>query len=187
MIRAGLIVGPRDDIGRFTYWVKRVAQGGEVLAPGRPERRIQVIDARDIADWMVKLAEEGRAGIFNTTGPDRPLTMGELLDACRLVSGSDARFSWASDAFLAEHNVSPFADMPVYLPEDPEHIHFYDLDVSRAVEAGLRFRPLEDTIRATLEWTEPPLPRDFSLAIPEPGISAEREAELLADLAKRSA
>ena len=187
MFRAGLIVGPRDDIGRFTYWVKRVAQGGEVLAPGRPERRIQVIDARDIADWMVKLAEEGRAGIFNTTGPDRPLTMGELLDACRLVSGSDARFSWASHAFLAEHNVSPFGDMPVYLPEDPEHIHFYDLDVSRAVEAGLRFRPLEDTIRATLEWTEPPLPRDFSLAIPEPGISAEREAELLADLAKRSA
>jgi 2'-hydroxyisoflavone reductase len=180
MIRAGLIVGPRDDIGRFTYWVKRVAKGGEVLAPGRPERRIQVIDARDIADWMVKLAEEGRAGVFNTTGPDRPLTMGEFLSECQRVSGSDARLTWVSDQFLAEHKVGPWGDMPIYLPEDDaEHRYFADINVSRAIEAGLRFRPLEESIRATLDWTEPPRPRDFSVAIPPPGISAEREAELL--------
>ncbi|HZF51766.1 MAG TPA: NAD-dependent epimerase/dehydratase family protein [Polyangiaceae bacterium] len=186
MIRAGLIVGPRDDIGRFTYWVKRVAEGGEVLAPGTPDRQIQVIDARDIADWMVKLAEDGRGGIFNTTGPDKPLTMGELLDACRRVSGSDARFSWASDAFLAEHKVEPFSEMPVYVPDDGPGRNLFDIDVSRAIEAGLRFRPLEDSIRDTLEWTEPPLPREFVLPIPPPGISREREAELLAELAKRS-
>jgi 2'-hydroxyisoflavone reductase len=184
--RAGLIVGPEDDSGRFEYWVSRALRGGEVLAPGRPDQRIQVIDARDIADWMVRLAEEGRGGVFNTTGPDRPLTMGEFLSECRRVSGSDARFSWASDEFIAKHKVAPFAEMPLYLPEEGDHLHFHDIDVSRAVAAGLRFRPLEDSIRATLEWTEPPLPRDFSLAIPEPGISAEREAGLLAELAKRS-
>jgi 2'-hydroxyisoflavone reductase len=179
MLRAGLIVGPRDDIGRFTYWVKRVARGGEVLAPGSPTRKIQVIDARDIADWMVKLAEDGRAGVFNTTGPDRPLTMGEFLTECQRVSGSDARLTWVSDAFLAEQKVAPFGEMPLYLPEAADYLHFFDIDVSRAIEAGLRFRPLEDSIRATLEWTEPPLPRDFAISIPPPGISAEREAELL--------
>lgn len=179
MIRAGLIVGPRDDIGRLPYWVKRVARGGEVLAPGRPARKIQVIDARDIADWMVKLAEDGTAGIFNTTGPDRLLTMGELLSESRRVSGSDARFTWVSDEFLAAQKVQPFGEMPIYIPETPEYMHFFDIDVSRAIKAGLRFRPLEDTLRATLEWTEPPLPRDFAISIPPPGISAEREAELL--------
>jgi 2'-hydroxyisoflavone reductase len=182
IIRAGLIVGPRDDIGRFTWWVRRVARGGDVLAPGRPEQRIQVIDARDIADWMVRLAEEGTAGVFNTTGPDRPLTMGEFLDECRRVSGSDARFLWASDEFLTKHNVAPWTDMPIYVPDDGDHRYFADIDVSRAVRAGLRFRSLEETIRDTLEWTEPPLPRDFSISIPPPGISPEREAELLAEL-----
>lgn len=182
ILRAGLIVGPRDDIGRFTYWVRRVERGGDVLVPGRPERRIQVIDARDMGDWIVRLAEEGRGGVFNTTGPDRPLTMGEFLEACRRLTGSDARFVWADDAFLAEKGVEPWTDMPIYLPEEGDSSHFFDIDVSRAVAAGLRFRPLEETIRDTLAWTEPPLPRDFSVAIPPPGISSEREAELLAEL-----
>jgi 2'-hydroxyisoflavone reductase len=96
------------------------------------------------------------------------------------VSGSDARLTWVSDQFLAEHKVGPWGDMPIYLPEDDaEHRYFADINVSRAIEAGLRFRPLEDSIRATLDWTEPPRPRDFSVALPPPGISAEREAELL--------
>lgn len=179
MIRAGIIVGPRDDIGRFTYWVERVAKGGEVLAPGRPARQIQVIDARDITDWMVRLAEEGRAGIFNTTGPDGHLTMGELLEESRRASGSDAHFTWVSEEFLAAQNVQPFGDMPLYIPEGAPQSNMFHIDVGRAIQAGLRFRPLEDTVRDTLQWTEPPLPRDFAISIPPPGISAEREADLL--------
>jgi 2'-hydroxyisoflavone reductase len=181
-VRAGLIVGPRDDIKRFPWWVRRVARGGDVLAPGAPDRHLQVIDARDMADWMVRLGEDRTPGVFNTTGPDRVLTMGEFLDEARRVSGSDARFVWASDEFLAEHGVAPWTDMPMYLPAQGDYLHFFDVDVSKAVAAGLRFRPLADSIRDVLAWTEPPLPRDFSMALPEPGISAEREAELLAEL-----
>jgi 2'-hydroxyisoflavone reductase len=178
-VRAGLIVGPRDDVKRFPWWVRRVAIGGDVLAPGTPDRHLQVVDARDLAEWMVRLGEERTAGVFNATGPDRTLTMGEFLDECRRVSGSDARFHWAGDAFLAEHGVTPWTDMPMYLPAEGVFLHFFDVDVSKAVAAGLRFRPLAESIRDVLEWTEPPLPRDFSMALPEPGISAEREAELL--------
>jgi 2'-hydroxyisoflavone reductase len=134
--RAGLIVGPRDEIGRFTYWVRRAAAGGDVLAPGRPERKVQLIDARDMADWMVLAAERGTPGVFNITGPDRVLTMGEVLDECRRVSGSDARFVWADDAFLKEHEVGPWVEMPLYLPEDDEYLHFFEVDVSKAVRAA---------------------------------------------------
>jgi 2'-hydroxyisoflavone reductase len=181
-LRAGLIVGPRDDIGRFTWWVRRVERGGDVLAPGRPDRRIQIVDVRDLADWMVTLAEERTSGTFNSTGPDRVLTMGELLEECRLATGSDARFVWADDAFLAEHAVGPWTEMPLYLPESGEYLHFFETDVSKAVAAGLRFRPLAETVRDTIAWTEPPAPRDFSGIAGKPGMAPEREAELLAKL-----
>jgi 2'-hydroxyisoflavone reductase len=181
-VRAGLIVGPRDDIKRFPWWVRRVARGGDVLAPGAPDRHLQVVDARDLGDWMVLLGETRTPGVFNATGPDRVLTMSEFLDEARHVSGSDARFVWASDDFLAENGVVPWTDMPMYLPARGDYLHFFDVDVSKAVWAGLRFRPLADSIRDVLDWTEPPLPRDFTMPLPEPGISAEREAELLAKL-----
>jgi 2'-hydroxyisoflavone reductase len=180
--RAGLIVGPRDDVKRFTWWARRVARGGDVLAPGAPERHLQLVDARDLADWLVRLGEDRTSGLFNATGPDYVLTMGEFLDACRRVSGSDARFVWADDRFLADHKVAPWSDMPLYLPAEGDYLHFFDVDVTRAVASGLRFRPLADTIRDVLAWTEPPLPRDFSVPIPEPGIAPDREAELLAEL-----
>lgn len=180
--RAGLIVGPRDDIRRFTYWVQRVARGGAVLAPGEPDRHLQLVDVRDLAEWMVRLSEDRRAGVFNATGPERPLTMGGFLDEARRVSGSDARFVWASDEFLAEHGVAPWTDMPLYLPKTDEYLHFFDVSVERAVEAGLTFRPLAETIADTLAWTEPPIPKSSELVPPDPGLPAAREAELLAAL-----
>ncbi len=181
-VRAGLIVGPRDDVRRFTYWVERVARGGAVLAPGEPDRHIQLVDVRDLAEWLVRLAEDRRAGVFNATGPERPLTMGGFLDEARRVSGSDARFVWASDEFLAEHGVAPWTDMPLYLPKTDEYLHFFDVSVERAVEAGLAFRPIAETIADTLAWTEPPIPKVSDLVPPDPGIPAAREAELLATL-----
>jgi 2'-hydroxyisoflavone reductase len=186
-VRAGLIVGPRDDVARFTYWVRRVARGGEVLAPGRPDRAIQVIDARDLADWMVRMAEERQAGVYNATGPDRVLTMGEFLEEARRVSGSDARFAWAHDEFLKEQGVGAWQEMPLWLPEEGEAKNFFAIDCGKAFEAGLRFRPLAETIRDTLEWDaarggERRPPRDYSVSLSEPGLTPEREAELLAAL-----
>ncbi|HYE14573.1 MAG TPA: NAD-dependent epimerase/dehydratase family protein, partial [Pyrinomonadaceae bacterium] len=97
VIRPGLIVGPHDPTVRFSYWTARVARGGEVLAPGRPGKQVQFIDARDLSDWIVRVAEERRTGVFNATGPERKLTMGEFLEECRAVSGSDASFTWVGE------------------------------------------------------------------------------------------
>jgi len=185
-IRAGLIVGPRDDIKRFPWWVRRVARGGDVLAPGAPDRHLQVVDARDLAEWMVLLCERRTPGVFNATGPDRVLTMGEFLDETKRVTASDAHFVWASDEFLIENGVAPWTEMPMYLPAQGEYLHFFDVDVSKAIATGLRFRPLAESIRDVYEWPEPPMPRDFSMAMPEPGIAPDRERELLEKLRELS-
>jgi 2'-hydroxyisoflavone reductase len=180
-VRPGLVVGPHDPTDRFTYWPRRVAAGGEVLAPGRPERPVQFIDVRDLAEWTVELAERRVAGAFTAVGPAAPLTMRALLEECRAVTESDARFTWAPDDALLAEGLEPWRDLPLWMPEfDSPHGALLSADVSRAVAAGLRFRPVRDTIRTTLEWdraegaqpTERPI-----LVVP---ISAEREAELLA-------
>ncbi len=166
-IRAGLIVGASDPTGRFTYWLHRVARGGEVLAPAPPERNVQFVDVRDLARWMLDLAERRVAGTFNATHPGRP--WGELLETAREVSGSDASFTWVPDAFLTEHGVGEWMELPMWLC-DPEWVGMHMADVFPAIEAGLSFRPLEATIRETLELAEP---------TDEAGLSPEREAELL--------
>ena len=166
-IRAGLLVGAHDPTGRFTYWPHRVARGGEVLAPAPPERKVQFVDVRDLASWMIDLAERRVSGTFNATHPGRP--WGDLLETAREVSGSDAAFTWVPDAFLAEHEVGEWMELPLWL-RDPEWIGMHMADVSPAIEAGLSFRPLEETIRETLELAEP---------TDEAGLSPEREAELL--------
>lgn len=140
IVRPGILVGPHDYTGRFTYWPWRVAQGGEVLAQGRPQRPVQLLDARDLAAWLVQMVEKGRTGTYNATGPDRVLTMGELLEACREVTGSDATFTW----------VDRDLDLPLWTPE--EKSGFDSVDSSRARAEGLAFRPLADTIRDTLAW-----------------------------------
>src|SRR6185503_3067492 len=161
---------------RFPYWVARVAEGGEVLAPGRPARPVQVIDVRDLADWMVRLAENGTAGVFNATGPESPLTMEQVLATCREAASSDARFTWVDEAFLVERKVGAWEELPFWIPETTsnEHVGILQMDVRRAIAAGLTFRPLLETTRDTLAWERErgPGPR-------RAGLARDRERELL--------
>ncbi len=180
-IRPGLIVGPDDWSGRFTYWVSRVAAGGEVLAPGRPERPIQLIDVRDLAEWIVRMIEAKATGTYNATGPDYELTMKRLLDECRDASGSDARFVWVDDQFLLDMGVAAWTEIPLWIPEVEGHGRsgFLSINSGRAIASGLTFRPLAETVRATLEWSS-----GGSFVTPDGGhqmsiISPDREAELL--------
>lgn len=153
-IRPGLIVGPHDYTDRFTYWVARVARGGEVLAPGRPERFVQFIDARDLAEWIVSMAEQKATGIYNANRAPEKLTMQTVLDECKVASDSDATFTWASEDFLLRENVSAWAEMPLWLPEEaaPHLKGFMFINCDKAIAAGLRFRPLSETIGDTLAW-----------------------------------
>ncbi|MBI4408562.1 MAG: NAD-dependent epimerase/dehydratase family protein [Gemmatimonadetes bacterium] len=181
-IRPTIIVGPHDYSDRFTYWCRRIAEGGEVLAPGGPERPVQLIDARDMAGWIIALAEERRTGAFNAVGPEHPLMFGELLEECRRVSRSDARFTWVSDDLLAASGVTfDNRQVPFWIPPG-EADGFYRVDNRKAVGAGLRFRPLADTVRDTLEWDatrgEPAL---------RAGLPPEREDALLRDWHTRAA
>jgi len=166
--RPGLIVGAHDPTGRFTYWPQRVARGGEVLAPAPPDRQVQFVDVRDLGDWFVELMEQRTSGAFNATRPG--LTFEELLDTCREVADSDATFTWVPDALLAEHEVGEWMELPMWIA-DPGEAALHETDVSRAVAAGLTFRPLEETVRDALE-------RAGTTA--DAGLTPEREAELLA-------
>ena len=172
VVRPGMIVGPHDYTNRFPYWCRRVAEGGEVLAPGDPERQVQLIDARDLAGWMLRMAEERRTGVYNATGPDLRLTMRGMLEGIRTASGSDARFVWASEEFLLEAGVEPWEEMPFWVPREMEGI--LAVDVNRAVGDGLLFRPLVETVRDTLGTEAAPSTAEF-----DAGISPEREGELL--------
>lgn len=176
IIRPGLIVGPHDPTDRFTYWPVRVARGGEVLAPEKPDAPAQIIDVRDLSDFVIRLIENNASGIYNATGPDYPLTMGEILEVSKQVSGSDARFSWAPAEFLKQHNVAEWSDMPVWIPDTEENQGFSRMDVSKAIDAGLKFRPLEETVRDTLKWAQS-RPADHQWRA---GLTAEREAQVLA-------
>lgn len=175
IMRPGLIVGPQDPTDRFTYWPVRVARGGEVLAPDRPDGFTQVIDARDLSDFIIHLIEEKVAGTFNATGLPAALTFGELLETCKQVSGSEATIRWASAEFLAQNKVVPWSDLPAWLPDDGEDAGFAHVDVSRAVAAGLTFRPLAGTVRDTLDWAAArPANHEWRA-----GLKPEREGELL--------
>ena len=178
IIRPGLIVGPHDPTDRFTYWPVRVARGGDVLAPQSPDVATQIIDVRDLSEFTLKLIEENVSGVYNATGPDYELTMGKLLEVSKQVSGSDANVKWASLEFLNQNNVAPWSDMPAWIPDDEEGVGFARLDISKAIHAGLKFRPLEETVRDTLEWAGT-RPSDH---VWRAGLTPEREAEVLAAL-----
>ena len=178
IVRPGLIVGPHDPTDRFTYWPVRVARGGDVLAPQSPDAATQIIDVRDLAEFIIKLTEENASGVYNATGPDYELTMGKLLDVSKQVSNSNANFSWASVEFLKQNKIEPWSDMPAWIPEDEEGVGFAKVDISKAMQAGLTFRSLEETVRDTLEWaTTRPMDHEWRA-----GLTAEREAEALAKL-----
>jgi 2'-hydroxyisoflavone reductase len=156
VIRPGLIVGPYDYTDRFTYWVQRVANGGEVLAPGRPGRHVQFIDVRDLAEWIVRMIERKGTGVYNANGLPNNLTMEGVLEECKMVSASDASLTWVSEEFLLQEKVAPWSEMPLWMPEEaaPHLKGFMFIDCNKAVGAGLTFRPLNDTIRDTLTSSE---------------------------------
>ena len=176
-IRPGLIVGPYDYTDRFTYWVVRGARGGEVLAPDGPDYYIQFIDAGDLAEWTVSMIERKATGVYNANGLPGIVTMGALLHECKRASASDATFTWASEDFLLEHNVAPWSEMPLWMPEGaaPHFKGFMFVKSDKAIAAGLTFRPLEDTIKNTLTWYETNRANEELKA----GIDPEREVMLL--------
>ncbi len=168
VVRPGLIVGPHDPTGRFTYWPHRIARGGEVLAPGPPERPTQVIDVRDLAEWTISLCEAQESGTYNATHPGFALS--ELLETCRAATTSDARPTWVTDDFLLEQEVGEWMELPLWLA-DPALAAADRVDVRRAVGAGLAFRPLEAIARATLAHAR---------TVAGVGLTEERENALLA-------
>jgi 2'-hydroxyisoflavone reductase len=175
VIRCGLIVGPFDASDRFTYWPHRIAEGGEVLAPGNPNAPVQFIDVRDLSAWIIRLVERRETGTFNATGPAEVLTMKSLLEECKTVCGSDARFTWVPDQILLEAGVRPFVELPLWIPERPQTAGFSSVDCGKAIGAGLTYSPLPKTIRDTLAWdtTRPPgLER-------QGGLAPERERAIL--------
>lgn len=178
IVRPGLIVGPGDPTDRYTYWPVRVNRGGEVLAPGTPADPVQIIDARDLAEWIIRMAEQRAAGDFNATGPASPMSIGDMLHGARDATGSDATFTWVDAGFLAAQEVAPWSQMPVWLPPTGDYAGFASRDISKALAHGLSFRPYADTVRATLAWFST-LPAERQAAL-RAGITAEREAAVLA-------
>ena len=160
LVRAGLIVGPHDPTGRFTYWPHRVARGGEVLAPGPPERPVQFIDVRDLAAWIVDASEQRLTGAFNATS--EPYTFADV------VAGADV--TWVDERFLLEREVGQWMELPLWIAKEPGSERFHEVDTTKAHGAGLRHRPLEQTIGATLEDAN---------TVGGVGLAPEREAELL--------
>ena len=177
IIRPGLIVGPHDYTDRFTYWPVRVARGGEVLAPGRPERFIQFIDVRDLAEWTISMIESKSKGTYNAHGKPNTLTMQDLLDACKSATGSDAQFTWLSEDFLLQEKVAAWSELPLWLPEDaaPHLKGFMFISPAKAIAAGLNFRPLTETIRDTLTWYQSARSDDELKA----GLDRDKESSLL--------
>ncbi|MEU8269285.1 NAD-dependent epimerase/dehydratase family protein [Sphaerisporangium sp. NPDC049002] len=179
LARAGLILGPYENIGRLPWWLRRIARGGRVLAPGGPSRPLQYIDARDLAKWMLGTAERGVAGAFNTVSRPGFTTMGELLETAVKVTGSDAELVWASPEVLDEAGVAPWTEMPIWLPQDAEYGGMHDSDVTAAHDAGLTCRPVQETVADTWAWLQTegdPVPRPDR---PRHGIDPAKERRIL--------
>jgi len=179
IIRPGLIVGPGDESDRFTYWPVRLARGGEVLAPGDAHRDfVQFIDARDLAEWTIRMVEQGDTGIYNAVGFKEKLLMSQMLDQIKDATRSAAQLTWVNVDFLLDQKIHPWYDMPVWVAPKGAETGFSNLSNKKALSKGLTFRPVSDTSAATLEWfTAQPPARQASLRA---GISAEREAQILA-------
>lgn len=175
VVRPGLIVGPDDTTDRFPYWPRRMACGGEVLAPGDPQAPTQFIDVRDLAGWMVRLVEHHVCGTFNGTGPAEPLTLGRCLGRIAAAVERDVRLTWVSEEFLKAQAVEPWLQMPLWLHAADQALD--TVSIERALAQGLTCRPLEDTARDTLAW-ERALVTDSRPA--SPALTPEREAEVLA-------
>jgi 2'-hydroxyisoflavone reductase len=176
IIRPGYIVGPGDESDRWTYWPVRVERGGEVLAPGSPSDPMQIIDARDLAEWTIRMVEQGTVGAFNATGPKSRLGMGRMLNEIKKATNSDARFTWVPDEFLEAQKA--IYEFPIWTSSKGPYISYLTTNVDKAIKHGLTFRSLSDTTRATLEWFRNQTPQRQSKM--RAGVRAQREAELLA-------
>ncbi|MGB1249774.1 MAG: NAD-dependent epimerase/dehydratase family protein [Candidatus Promineifilaceae bacterium] len=173
-VRSGLIIGPHDPTDRFTYWPVRVARGGKMLAPKPPDYALQVIDARDQAAWIIRSIEANVTGVFNVAG-DSSVTLKQIIDTTCAMSGSAAEVVWISAETIAEHEIQPWQELPLYVRmEGYEGFHHYSID--KALATGLVFRPIADTIRDILTWYD----LDQPLKI---GLKPEREAEILQKIA----
>ncbi len=184
IVRPGLIVGPRDKSDRFTYWIARMARGGDVLAPGDGNDPIMIIDVRDLAEWLVTLCDHRTPGVFNAIGPDRKLTMREVVETCAKAADVESQVTWVDGAFLEEHGAHGWSDLPVWMPQTEGLRGFHLRKNQRAIDAGLKFRPLIDTCRDTLAYWRS-LPEDRRTKLKR-GLTPEREAELLKAWRERS-
>ena len=179
VVRPGLIVGPWDPTGRFTYWPVRLADGGRVLAPLPTDAPAQVIDVRDLAGWIVRAAEDGLAGTYNAV--DRPTTREALIETCRRVAGADAELVWVDGDFLAEHEVGEWMELPLWF-HDPAYAGLLSVDPSAALAAGLETRPLEQTVHDTLEWAR----SGEAPADPPAGLTGRRSKPFLTNGSRKS-
>jgi 2'-hydroxyisoflavone reductase len=179
-IRPGLIVGPGDPTDRFTCWPVRIDRGGEALAPGDPAAPVQIIDARDLARFVVRSIEHQAIGIMNATGPRDRFEMGQMLAGCKAVTNSPAKLTWVSAEFLLQQGVKPWTTIPLWIPDTPDMRGFARIQSHKAIEAGLTFRAFEETARDTLQWfkSRP----DQTLRA---GLTPQRESELLRAHAKK--
>jgi 2'-hydroxyisoflavone reductase len=177
VIRPGLIVGPGDESDRFTYWPVRLGRGGDVLAPGDGKDPVQFVDARDLAEWTIRMVEARTLGTFNAMGPASELTMGGMLDGIHGAVGSSARLVWADADFLEQQKVSAWGDMPVWIPATGDTAGANRRRNQKAIAAGLTFRPLAPTVTDTMAWWKAlPAERQAKLRA---GIAPEREAQVL--------
>jgi 2'-hydroxyisoflavone reductase len=178
--RAGLILGPHEDVGRLPWWLLRMHRGGDVLAPGTPDQPLQLIDARDLARWLLDAWEAGHRGVFNAVSRTGHATMGSLLDACRKATGSRAGLVWVPTNEILDAGIEPWTELPIWMAPGTEGDSLHHADVERAYAAGLRPRPVEDTVADTWAWLrdvglEPPLREDR----PPVGLAPEREEAVL--------
>ncbi|MFF3497701.1 NAD-dependent epimerase/dehydratase family protein [Streptomyces sp. NPDC003247] len=184
LVRAGLILGPHENVGRLPWWLNRIARGGPVLAPGPRDLPLQYVDVRDLAEWILGAVERGASGPYNLMSPQGHATMGGLLDACVRATGSAAELRWAAPRVILDAGIEPWTQLPVWVPPGSDlHDALHSADVSRAVAAGLSCRPVEDTVADTWRWL-----RGLGGTAPQrpdrtrKGLAPEVEAAVLAQL-----
>ena len=180
IIRPGWIVGPGDNANLFTYWPVRVDRGGEVLAPGDPTDPVQIIDARDMAEWIIRMLETRTSGAFNAFGPGSRLSIAEFLYGIRAITPADVKFTWVETQFLLDRKIRPWVDIPIWYPPLGDHKGNGLISPKRAIAAGLTYRPLAVTAQDTLAWFKS-LGSPWADGEKSPGLSAAREAELLTE------
>ena len=177
--RAGLILGPHENIGRLPWWLLRLDRGGAMIAPGPRSRPLQCVDARDLAEWMIICAEQRTGGTFNAVSPVGHTTMGELLDIAHEVTGSTAELVWFTPEEIDSAPIAPWTELPICLPPSGELAALHDCDVSAALRTGLRCRPIRETVADTWAWLQSEGPAEQRADRPVHGLDPQREADLL--------